>query len=64
MSFKSNPWLQVDEKVAKSEPDVVKQSLYLFSGVVKFELEEHKDNTEANLEARRQSSRRFNNDKI
>ena len=44
MCYKSNPWLKVDEKVAKSEPDVVKESVYLFSGVVKFELDEHKDN--------------------
>ena len=60
MSFKSNPWLQVDEKVAKSDPDIVKNSVYLFSGTVKFELDEHKNNDEARLKSRR----RFNNDKI
>ena len=56
MSFKSNPWLQVDEKVTKSDPDIVKQSVYLFSGSVKFELDEHKeandDEIKGNKEAR------------
>ena len=36
MSFKSNPWLEFGEEPSLSDEDVKKQSIYLFSGTVKF----------------------------
>ena len=34
MSFKSNPWLRKDEYPKKGDDRVVKDSIYLFSGIM------------------------------
>ena len=36
MSFKSNPWLKFDEPASEVDPDVYKQAIFMFSGVLNF----------------------------
>ena len=47
MSFKSNPWLQFREDPSGRDQDVVKQSIYLFSGVVNFKPSENEETGDA-----------------
>lgn len=59
MSFKSNPWLNRDEEPSKADPDIVKNSIYLFTG--RLDQIPGRDEDEAN---RKRNCQRFNNDKI
>ena len=59
MSFKSNPWLGLRDEPSKADPDIVKQSLFLFSG----KLDQVPGDDEIK-ENRKKNCRRFNNDKI
>lgn len=59
MSFKANPWLGLDDTANKTDPDIVKHALFLFSG--KLDQVPGKDDDIGN---RMQYCRRFNNDKI
>ena len=43
MSLKSNPWLEFAEEPSGTDEDVIKQSVFLFSGSVKFQLTENED---------------------
>ena len=43
LSFKSNPWLEFSEEPSGTDEDVIKQSLFLFSGAVKFQQTETYD---------------------
>ena len=43
LSFKSNPWLEFSEEPSGTDEDVIKQSLFMFSGAVKFQQTETYD---------------------
>ena len=58
MSFKSNPWLGLNE-LPNADPDIYKNAIFLFSG--KLEQVQGNDNDIAN---RQRFVRRFNSDKI
>ena len=71
MSFKSNPWLQFREEPSDKDPDVFKQSIFLFSGTVIFSPTENEETGDKFSKDDRQTpdfirkySRRFNNDKV
>ena len=67
MSFKSNPWLRFDEPASDVDPDVYKQAIFMFSGVLSFlpSLDSHGNKITNYDEAYiKKFSRRFNNDKI
>ena len=69
MSFKSNPWLTLNEKTnTKVDPDIYKQAIFIFSGTL-LEIPtasyEGKSGDESALKSVFiRDSRRFNNDKI
>ena len=67
MSFKSNPWLDFDEFVDEDgDKDIVKASIYLFSGnLLNMPTEDNDGNSiPVNNQTLKQYSRRFNNDKV
>ena len=67
MSFKSNPWLEFDEPASETDPDVYKQAVFLFSGMLHLMPQEDMLGTKLNEHNQlniKKFSRRFNNDKI
>ena len=67
MSFKSNPWLEFDEPASETDPDVYKQAIFLFSGMLHLMPQEDTLGTKLNEYNHlniKKFSRRYNNDKI
>lgn len=67
MSFKSNPWLNFAEAVDEDgDKDIVKASIYLFSGnLLRMPTEDvNGDSITENSRSLKKYSRRFNNDKV
>ena len=66
MSFKTNPWLDLKEEDSGKDPDVVKQSIYLFSGDVRFKPTEWPDGSKIDQKtlSLQRVNRRFNNDRV
>ena len=59
MSFKSNPWLGLNEEPTSADPDIYKNAIFLFSGRLEQVLGDDKD-----LKNRQRNCRRYNSDKI
>ena len=64
MCFKSNPWLDFQELPSGTDNNVIKQSLYLFSGSLRFALTEAEASQVGDEMSDHNMGRRFNNDKV